>query len=59
MYGQRIDPHIMRALPSIIPPYPPGATVKLSDGTTATVIEFTRASRTTRPSADWTAIRLR
>jgi HD-GYP domain-containing protein (c-di-GMP phosphodiesterase class II) len=40
MYGNRIDPHIMRALPSIIPPYPPGATVKLSDGTTATVIEF-------------------
>jgi HD-GYP domain-containing protein (c-di-GMP phosphodiesterase class II) len=39
-YAGRVDPQILRVLPSIIPPYPPGATVKLSDGTTAAVIEF-------------------
>lgn len=39
-YAGRVDPQILRMLPSIIPPYPPGATVKLSDGTFAAVIAF-------------------
>lgn len=39
-YAGRVDPQILRVLPSIIPPYPPGATLKLSDGTLAAVIEF-------------------
>jgi HD-GYP domain-containing protein (c-di-GMP phosphodiesterase class II) len=39
-YAGRVDPHIMKVLPSIIPPYPPGAAVKLSDGTYAVVTRF-------------------
>ncbi|HEV2292714.1 MAG TPA: HD domain-containing phosphohydrolase [Tepidisphaeraceae bacterium] len=39
-YAGRVDPQILRVLPSIIPPYPPGATLKLSDGTLAAVLEF-------------------
>ena len=39
-YANRVDPQIMRVLPSIIPPYPPGATLKMSDGTLAAVVEF-------------------
>jgi len=39
-YAGRVDPQILRVLPSIIPPYPPGATVKLSDGTRAAVVAF-------------------
>jgi len=39
-YANRVDPQIMRVLPSIIPPYPPGATLKMSDGSLAAVVEF-------------------
>ena len=39
-YAGRVDPQILRVLPSIIPPYPPGATLKMSDGTFAAVVEF-------------------
>jgi HD-GYP domain-containing protein (c-di-GMP phosphodiesterase class II) len=39
-YAGRLDPQILRVLPSIIPPYPPGAQLKLSDGTLAAVVEF-------------------
>ncbi len=28
----RFDPHVMRALLSVVPPYPPGSAVRLSDG---------------------------
>ena len=30
--ARRFDPHAMRALISVMPPYPPGAAVRLSDG---------------------------
>jgi hypothetical protein len=39
-YAGRLDPQILRVLPSIIPPFPPGATLKLSDGTLAAVTQF-------------------
>src|SRR5688500_5350039 len=39
-YAGRVDPQILRVLPSIRPPYPPGATLKMSDGTLAAVVEF-------------------
>ncbi len=39
-HAGRIDPQILRVLPSIIPPYPPGAQLKLSDGTFAAVTQF-------------------
>ena len=29
---QQFDPHVMRSLLSVVPPYPPGSLVRLSDG---------------------------
>ena len=31
-FGSWIDPHVLDALPSVIPPFPPGMQVTLSDG---------------------------
>jgi HD-GYP domain-containing protein (c-di-GMP phosphodiesterase class II) len=36
-YEGWVDPHVMRILPAVIPPFPPGGKVKLSDGATAVV----------------------
>jgi HD-GYP domain-containing protein (c-di-GMP phosphodiesterase class II) len=36
----RLDPEIARVLPAVIPPFPPGMKVKISDGTTAVVTNF-------------------
>lgn len=36
-YKQFIDPYILRTLPSVIPPFPPGCRVTLSDGSSAVV----------------------
>ena len=35
-----LDPQVARILPSVIPPFPPGMKVKLSDGTMAVVTNF-------------------
>ncbi|MGE5610419.1 MAG: HD domain-containing phosphohydrolase, partial [Bacillota bacterium] len=32
-----VDPHVLKALPAVIPPFPPGGKVKLNDGTLAVV----------------------
>jgi hypothetical protein len=36
-YGTWIDPEIMAVLPKVVPPFPPGSKVKLSDGQQAIV----------------------
>lgn len=36
----RFDPNVIRALIEVVPPYPPGARVTLSDGRQAIVIDF-------------------
>lgn len=35
----RFDPHVMRALLSVVPPYPPGSAVRLSDGRSGICID--------------------
>jgi HD-GYP domain-containing protein (c-di-GMP phosphodiesterase class II) len=37
-YSTWLDPMIMRVVPSVIPPFPPGMVVTLSDGTDAVVV---------------------
>jgi len=37
----RFDPNVLRALVEVVPPYPPGSRVTLSDGGEAIVIDFT------------------
>lgn len=39
-YAARIDPQILKVMASVIPPFPPGMKVKLSDGTAAVVVNF-------------------
>lgn len=39
-YADRLDPQIARILPAVIPPFPPGMKVRLSDETPAVVINF-------------------
>jgi hypothetical protein len=36
-YGRWIDPEVMSVLPKVVPPFPPGSKVKLSDGRAAIV----------------------
>eukprot|EP00752_Nemacystus_decipiens_P014067 g12503.t1 len=36
----RFDPNVLRALVQVVPPYPPGSRVTLSDGTEAVVIDY-------------------
>lgn len=36
-----VDPIVMRALFSVVPPYPPGTLVRLSDGARAVVVDWT------------------
>lgn len=38
---RKFDPHVVRALFAVVPPYPPGSMVKLSDDRWAVVIEHT------------------
>jgi HD-GYP domain-containing protein (c-di-GMP phosphodiesterase class II) len=40
----RFDPHAIRALLSVVPPYPPGAIVRLSDGRSAICIDHIPAN---------------
>jgi hypothetical protein len=42
-FGGRIDPRLMSELPSIVPPFPPGSKVKLSDGRDAVVTALNSA----------------
>ena len=37
-YASTLDPMIMKVVPAVIPPFPPGMTVGLSDGTDAVVV---------------------
>jgi hypothetical protein len=37
-YASTIDPMIMKVVPGVIPPFPPGMTVALNDGTDAVVV---------------------
>lgn len=39
-HNEHLDPQIARILPSVIPPFPPGMKVKLSDGTMGVVTNF-------------------
>jgi len=39
----KFDPHVMRALLSVVPPYPPGSRVRLSDGRCGVCIDHTPA----------------
>jgi HD-GYP domain-containing protein (c-di-GMP phosphodiesterase class II) len=39
-YKPFIDPYILRTLPSVIPPFPPGCRVSLSDGSSAVITCF-------------------
>jgi len=41
-FGQWIDPNVIEALPSVVPPFPPGMLVTLSDGKRAVVAEVHR-----------------
>jgi HD-GYP domain-containing protein (c-di-GMP phosphodiesterase class II) len=38
-YAGWIDPTVLKALKAIVPPFPPGAIVRLSDGTSAVVVD--------------------
>jgi HD-GYP domain-containing protein (c-di-GMP phosphodiesterase class II) len=38
-----IDPDLLSVLPKVIPPFPPGMTVELSDGSNAVVLDLNRA----------------
>lgn len=40
---KQFDPRVMRALFTVVPPYPPGSILKLSDGRTATAIDHNPA----------------
>jgi hypothetical protein len=37
-YGATLDPMILKVVPAVIPPFPPGMTVALSDGSDAVVV---------------------
>lgn len=39
-YNQWLDPVIVAALPSVVPPFPPGVKVRLADGTDAVTMGF-------------------
>ncbi len=39
-YASRLDPQVAKILPSVIPPFPPGMKVKMTDGTMAVVTNF-------------------
>jgi hypothetical protein len=39
-YADRLDPEILAAMPKVVPPFPPGSRVTLSDGRTAVVTDM-------------------
>lgn len=50
-YSRRIDPVVFRALVHVVPPYPPGSLVTLSNGMTGVVAEWS-ANHPCRPIVD-------
>lgn len=48
-YGQWLDPVIVAALPGVVPPFPPGVKVTLSDGTDAVTVGL-KADRPYQPT---------